>query len=93
MSKCWGTVWCADNTGEFLFDGFICSITDGEELIGLTPYEEIDDMMFYKSEFEIDIKAHYKVINTKSGFSFQAFPNIKRVGTDLRFGVNFLNLR
>lgn len=87
VDVCWGTVWCADNTGEFLFDGFICSITDGEELIGLTPYEEIDDMMFYKSEFEIDIKAHYKVINTKSGFSFQAFPNIKRVDTDLRFGV------
>lgn len=44
-------------------------------------------MLFYKSELEIDIKAHYKVINTDSGFSFQAFPNIERIGTDLKFGV------
>lgn len=87
VDVCWGNIWCADDIGGFLFDGFICNITDGEELIGLTPYEEIADMLFYKSELEIDIKAHYKVINTDSGFSFQAFPNIERIGTDLKFGV------
>lgn len=90
VDVCWGNIWCADDIGEFLFDSFICNITDGEELIGLTPYEEIDDMMFYKSELEIDIKAHYKVINTHSGFSFQAYPNIERSGTDLKFGVKSL---
>lgn len=87
VDVCWGNVWCVGDTREFLFDSFICNITDGEELIGLTPYEEIDDMMFYKSELALDIKAHYQVINTKAGFSFQAFPNIRRIGTDLKFGV------
>ena len=84
---CWGEENCANNIEEFLFDSFSCNITEGTELIGLTPYEEIDSLKFHDVEMSLDIKAKVKELHSGSGFSFYAFYDVSRKNSEIRFGI------
>ena len=84
---CWGEESCENDIGEFLFDSFACSVTEGTELIGLTPYEEIDSLKFYNTEIDLDIKAKIKKLCSVSGFSCYAIHDIIRRNTEIRFGI------
>ncbi len=84
---CWGEESCASGMEEFLFDGFSCSVTEGTELIGLTPYEEIDSLKFYNAEMDLNIKAEVKELHSVSGFSCYAYHNVTRKNSEFRFGI------
>ncbi len=84
---CWGEESCVSETEEFLFDGFSCSVTEGTELIGLTPYEEIDSLKFYNTEMDLDIKAEVKELHSALGFSCYAFHDVTRRNSEIRFGI------
>lgn len=84
---CWGEESCANDIGEFLFDSFACSVTEGTELIGLTPYEELDSMKFYNTELDLDIKAEVKELRSVSGFSCYAFHDVIRTNSEIRLGI------
>lgn len=84
---CWGEEGCANDIGEFLFDSFACSVTEGEELIGLTPYEEINSLKFYNTEMDLDIKAKVKELRSVSGFSCYAFHDVIRRNSEIRLGI------
>ncbi len=85
---CWGNKSCVSDIEEFLFDGFSCSVTEGAELIGLTPYEEIDSVKFLNTEIDINIKTRVKELHSVSGFSCYAFHNIIRKNSEISFGIN-----
>lgn len=84
---CWGEDNCANDSEEFIFDGFSCSVTEGEELIGLIPYEDIDSVKFYNTEMNLNIKAGVKELHSISGFSCYAYHNITRENSEIRFGI------
>ena len=84
---CWGNESCASDIEEFLFDGFSCDVTEGAELIGLTPYEEIDSVKFYNTEMDLNIKAGVKELHSLSGFSCYAYHNITRENSEISFGI------
>lgn len=87
MDVCWGEESCADDIEEFLFDGFSCSVTEGTELIGLTPYEEIDSLKFYNKDMDLNIKAEVKELHSVSGFSCFAFHDVTKTNSEIRFGI------
>ena len=84
---CWGEESCANDIEEFLFDSFSCSVTEGTELIGLTPYEEIDSLKLYSTEMDLDIKAEVKELHSASGFSCYAVHDVIRKNSEIRFGI------
>lgn len=87
FNTCWGDTWCAENEDDFIFDRVSCYITDGVELVGLTPYEKYDFLDLYKRDLDMEIKGEYKKVETKLGISFIACPEIVRNHTDLCFGI------
>lgn len=82
---CWGDDWCANNKKDFIFDGFSCSVTEGSELIGITPYEMLDTSDSFNEEFKFDINGKCVSIDTSEGFSYEVHPNVIKKGTDLSF--------
>lgn len=84
---CWGEEGCVNDIEEFIFDSFSCSVTEGTELIGLTPYEEIDSLKFYNTEMDLNIKAGVKELHSPSGFSCYAFHDVIKRDSEIRFGI------
>lgn len=82
----WGGQYCTvqDNC----FEEFFIQVTEGAELLGLTPYGKLHtkDIMFHMQS-AIHINTHMKYIGKKDGFSCFVAPNVQRIGTDIRLGV------
>lgn len=87
LNVCYGNSWCAEDLETFVFDGFSCDITEGIELLGLTPYEEVEVPVSLGDVININIRGRYKIIETKSGFSYAVFPDFSKQGIDLHFGT------
>lgn len=87
FNTCWGDTLCAKKEDDFVFDGLSCQITDGVELIGLTPYEKYDLLNVCKCNWDIQIKGEYKKIETESGISYIAYPEIVQDDINLCFGI------
>ncbi len=84
----WGSQYCSVNDN--CFEEFSLQVTEGVELIGLTPYGKLDtENTLFHIQSEINIETHMKQIGKKDGFSCFAAPKIQRVGTDIRFGIQY----
>ena len=84
----WGSQYCSVNDN--CFEEFSIQVTEGVELIGLTPYGKLDtENTLFHIQSEINIETHMKQIGKKDGFSCFAAPKIQRVGTDIRFGIQY----
>lgn len=84
----WGNQYCIIE--ENCFEDFSLQVTEGIELIGLTPYGELDtkDTLFHISS-AIHIDTHVRQIGKKDGFSCFVAPIIQRIGTDIRLGIQY----
>ena len=84
----WGSQYC--NVNDNCFEEFSIQVTEGVELIGLTPYGKLDtENTLFHIQSEIYIDTHMKQIGKKDGFSCFVSPKIQRVGTDIRFGIQY----
>lgn len=84
----WGGRYCSVQDG--CFEDFSVQVTEGVELIGLTPYGELHakDIMFH-IQSAIHIDTHMKQIGKKDGFSCFVAPEVQRLGTDIRLGIQY----
>lgn len=84
----WGGQYCSvhDNC----FEEFSLQVTEGVELIGLTPYGELDteDILFH-IQSAVHIDTHMKKIGKEEGFSCFTAPEVQRIGTDIRLGIQY----
>ena len=84
----WGGQYCI--VQDHCFEEFSMQVTEGVELIGLTPYGKLDteDTLFH-IQSAIHIDTHMKQIGKKDGFSCFVAPKIQRIGTDIRLGIQY----
>ena len=84
----WGNQYCSIE--ENCFEDFTLQVTEGVELIGLTPYGELDikDTSFHMPS-EIYIDTNIKQIGKDDGFSCFVAPIVQRIGTDIRLGIQY----
>lgn len=84
----WGSRYCSIHNN--CFEEFSVQVTEGIELIGLTPYGEFcaeDILLQIQSSIHID--THMKKIGKDDGFSCFVAPNVQRIGTDIRLGIQY----
>ena len=84
----WGDRYCiVPNNG---FEEFSLKVTDGVELIGLTPYGELDiENILFRGQSPFHVDTRVKQIHEKTGFSCFVAPDIERLGTDIRLGIQY----
>ena len=84
----WGSQYC--NVHDNCFEEFFMQVTEGTELIGLTPYGILDteDILFH-IQSAIHIDTHMRTIGKKEGFSCFAAPEVQRIGADIRLGIQY----
>lgn len=84
----WGNQYCSIEKN--CFEDFTVQVTEGVELIGLTPYGEFDvnDSLFH-IQSAIHIDTHIKQIGKKYGFSCFVAPMVQRIGTDIQLGIQY----
>lgn len=84
----WGNQYCSIEKN--CFEDFTVQVTEGVELIGLTPYGELDikDTSFHMPS-EIYIDTNIKQIGKDDGFSCFVAPIVQRIGTDIRLGIQY----
>lgn len=84
----WGNQYCSIEKN--CFEDFTVQVTEGIELIGLTPYGEFDanDSLFH-IQSAIHIDTHIKQIGKNDGFSCFVAPMVQRIGTDIRLGIQY----
>jgi len=84
----WGSQYC--NVHDNCFEEFSMQVTEGTELVGLTPYGKLDTkgiLSHIQSAMHID--THMKKIGKEEGFSCFIAPEVQRIGTDIRLGVQY----
>ena len=84
----WGNQYCSIEKN--CFEDFTVQVTEGVELIGLTPYGELDikDTLFHMPS-EIYIDTNIKRIGKDDGFSCFVAPIVQRIGTDIQLGIQY----
>lgn len=84
----WGNQFC--NLPDNGFDNFSVQVTEGVELMGLTPYGKLDtkDILF-KEQSTLHIDTQVQQIREKDGFSCFVAPQIQRIGTEIRLGIQY----
>ena len=84
----WGSQYCSVNDN--CFEEFSIQVTEGTELIGLTPYGILDteDILFH-IQSAIHIDTHMRTIGKKDGFSCFAAPEVQRIGADIHLGIQY----
>lgn len=84
----WGGQYCSVHNN--CFEEFSMQVTEGVELIGLTPYGKLDtEDTFFHIQSAIHIDTHMKQIGKKDGFSCFVAPKIQRIGTDIRLEIQY----
>lgn len=75
-----------NNNDVILFEGFTCRITDGNELIGITPYESLEDEIRNNSQGTFKIDSKIRSLVSTNGLSFFSYPRVYREETEIRLG-------
>ncbi len=75
-----------DKEGDIYIEGFTCKVTDGNELIGITPYENLEDEISINTEGIFKVSAKFKTLGETDGLSFFTYPHIYREETEIRLG-------
>lgn len=84
----WGSQYC--NVHDNCFEEFSMQVTEGTELVGLTPYGKLDTKgILSHIQSAIHIDTHMKKIGKEEGFSCFIAPEVQRIGTDIRLGVQY----
>lgn len=84
----WGSQYC--NVHDNCFEEFSMQVTEGTELVGLTPYGKLDTKgILSHIQSAIHIDTHMKIIGKEEGFSCFIAPQVQRIGTDIRLGVQY----
>lgn len=84
----WGDQYCTvqDNG----FEEFSVQVTEGAELIGLSPYGKLDiKNILFQEQSTLHIDTCVQKIHEKDGFSCFVAPEIQRMGTDIRLGIQY----
>jgi hypothetical protein len=71
---------------DIFFEGFTCKVTDSNEIIGITPYESLEDEIRINTEGFFKVTAKIKTIGNLNGLSFFTYPHIYREETEIRLG-------
>lgn len=83
----WGDEFIEINNEDIFFEGFSCHVTAGNELIGITPYQNMEeDISVCNVEGTFNITSQIKTLSDKNELRFFTYPHIRRKDMEIRLG-------